>query len=432
MSGETEAILRAVEESEDEIIASLCDLVRIPTQAPPGENYGRIVDRLRPAFAEIGFETERIDMTQDVFEAKVKPLNPSLEGVRSNLVARMPDGGGPRVAVYCHLDTVPAGDPKFWAQDPFEPVVRDGYVFGRGTADSKAGVVAILAAFRVLHRLGIKPRIDPLVALITDEEVGGYSGLMYLADIGALDGCVLLHSTDGTNDSIAVGALGLFTWKIKIKGKSVHSGSAMLGNNPIERSHTLFTELLALKARVLERRSAFPATPSIAAATGSPTLMGNLSVTIAHGGFKHNVVPVEFVLEGDRRLLPEEDEATAIAEMEEAIARARAVDPKLECEFTTTPFYPSLGGSLDEPWLHHVKALAERAASRELPLIGGNGSTDTAYVWRTKGTRITLFGVAGPGSGNHSPEERVKISELIASTKAVALLAASEPPPARS
>ena len=69
-----------------------------------------------------------------------------------------------------HLDTMPVGDPGRWTVDPFGGEVRDGYVWGRGSADSKAGCIAILQAFRVLWDLGIELAVSPLVVLTTDEE----------------------------------------------------------------------------------------------------------------------------------------------------------------------------------------------------------------------------------------------------------------------
>jgi succinyl-diaminopimelate desuccinylase len=325
---------------------------------------------------------------------------------------------------------VPVGDPAAWASDPFEPQIRDGFVFGRGAADSKAGAAAILSAFRVLARLGIEPRVEPIVALTTDEEMGGYSGLMYLADTGVFDGCRLLHSCDGPSDSIGIGALGAFTWTIRVKGKSVHSGKSFLGVNPIERSLGLLTEIAALKRRVDARAGALAVTPEMTATTGRTVLQAVINVTIARGGVKHNIVPSEFVIEGDRRLIPEEDEQECIAELREAVDRARAADPLLDCDLEVWPFYPSFNGDARDPVVGHVRQTVERATGRSLPLSGGSGSTDVAYVARSLGIPATMFGVAGIETRNHGVDERCPIDGLLAVTRAVALLMAKGLPAA--
>ncbi len=425
-----DAMCREVDARQDELIETLIGLVRIPTQTPPGENYDRIVEFLLPEFRRLGFDARRYDLPPEVFEARCRKYYPELTGIRANLLARLAIPGKPGMAFYCHLDTVPVGEPAHWTVDPFEPIVRDGYVWGRGAADSKAGAAAILQAFRTLHRLGVEPAVSPVVALTTDEEVGPYTGLMHMVDSGVFDGCQWFHSCDGMADSVGIGSLGAFTWTIRVFGRSVHSGSSFLGLNPIEHSVSLLNELLRTKREVEARRSQLVAGPEVVKTAGRQYLGPLLNITIARGGVKHNVVPPEFLLEGDRRFIPEEDEAECVRELEEAISRARERDPELRCEFQVRPFYPAFMRPADDPWVSEVCRLV--GAVRGVPVgpAGVNGSTDVAHVGRATSLKVTIHGVARHGeTRNHGVDERCRVDDLVAVTKIVALLAAGVSPP---
>jgi succinyl-diaminopimelate desuccinylase len=418
-----EAIAAEVEASQDEIVATLMEAVRIPTQTPPGENYDRMVAHLIPLFGELGFDARRWDVPDDVFEARSRVHYPELEGVRANLLATRSYDGAPPAAFYCHIDTMPAGDRSRWSVEPFEPIVRDGYVWGRGTADSKGGAIAILSAFRVLRRLGLEPAVSPIVALTTDEEIGPYTGVMHMADEGVFDGCRWFYSADGMANSVGVATSGGFTWTIQIAGRSAHSGSSFLGLNPIEHSVPLLEELLATKAEVAKRVSAVRMSPEMIANTGREHVSPVLNVTMARAGVKHNVVPPEFILEGDRRFIAEEDEEQCVAEIEEAIARAEARDPELQCTLTVRPFYTSFANDPDDPWVQHVCRLASAIRGEEMIAAGINGSSDVAHVARVTGIPLAINGLARfSETHNHSPDERCRIDDVLAVTKIVANL----------
>lgn len=429
MANTFEAICQAVEARRDEIVATLLDAVRIPTQTPPGENYDRIVEHLLPHFQAVGFDARRYDLPAEVFEARCRRYYPELVGVRANLLATLPRPGRPGLLWYCHLDTVPAGDPAQWSFDPFAPFERDGYVWGRGAADSKGGCIAILAAFRVLHALGVEPQVSPVVALTTDEEIGPYTGLMHMADTGVFNECRWFHSCDGMANSVGIGSMGGFTWTIRVKGRSVHSGSSFLGLNPIEHSAVLLDELMQTKRAIEARRSALTMSPEVIEATGRTHIAPLLNVNIARAGVKHNVVPPEFVLEGDRRTIPEEDEQAGIAEIAGAIERAKARDPELDCTLAIRPFYTSFAHDPHDPWVQQVCRLASVVRGTAIVATGINGSTDVAHTAKVTGLKVAINGLARHAeTRNHGLDERCRISDVLAVTKIAACLAAQVGP----
>lgn len=419
-------IAEGVDAHQAQIVATLLEWVRIPTQNPPGERYIELVERIVPRFAALGFDARRVDVPPDVFEQRSRAHYPELVGPRPNVLARLTLPGKPGLLCYCHLDTVPIGDAVQWTIPPLEGVVKDGRVWGRGTADSKAGCVAALAAFEVLRDLGIALAVSAVVALTTDEETGPYTGLMYLADQGAFRDCAWFHSLDGPAAAVGVANAGAFTWTIRVRGRSVHSGFSPLGVNPIERSLVLLDEILALKREVQERVSAIPASPAVAARGGGSRLRGLLNVNIAHGGYKHNVVPAEFVIEGDRRFLPEEDEEAAISELRAAVERARARDPLLDAELRIRPFYTSYALPVDHPWALRVRRVAEEVTGHEHPIVGSNGSSDVAHVARVTGIPTVKLGVNRPGETNHhGVDENVRIADVLSLVKIICVLAAT-------
>ena len=109
-----------------------------------------------------------------------------------------------------------------------------------------------------------KPKYNLSVLLTTDEEVGGYSGLCYLTDLGQVKGDLML-CMDGFSDDVVIGSNGIITWDVVVHGRSVHSGSSFLGINAVERSIPVMDALMDLKKVVQARRSLLPASTALEA-----------------------------------------------------------------------------------------------------------------------------------------------------------------------
>jgi acetylornithine deacetylase/succinyl-diaminopimelate desuccinylase-like protein len=421
------AIDEAVDRERDAIVATVIDLVGIQTHTPPGENYDKIVERLVPQFRSLGFEARRYDMPDDVFAREVQTYHPAARGVRSNMLAIKNCSDKPGLLLYTHLDTKPAGELGNWSTPPFAAHEQDGYIYGRGTADSKGGVAAILHAFRVLKALGIEPSVSPHIALTTDEEMGPYTGLMHMADAGLFDKCKWFLSCDGYANCVGVGNNGGLTWTIRVEGKSVHSGSWFLGINPIEHSLPLLEELLKLKAEVTARRSKLPISPDMADPPLRTHTAPAFNITIAKAGYNYAAIPPEFILEGDRRIIPEENAADCVKEIEDAVARAKARDPDLKCSLEIRPlFRAGYQRDPDDPWVRHICALVSQIRGTPIKAAGMNGCSDVGHVAnRLPNMRVAVNGLARfAETRNHSPNERCRVEDVLHLTKIVAVLAA--------
>lgn len=398
----------------DELLDLLAELIAIPTETTTGAGYPVIVDRLAGEFAELGFDTTRVDLPDDVVDRECRPYQPPRDAVHANLVARRPVGERPWMLWYTHLDTVPAGPLEHWDTDPFTAVVDGDFVYGRGASDSKGAAAALVVAFRVLRELGVETAVSPMVALTTDEELGPYTGLMYLADTGALDDVRWFHSCDGTATNIGIGYCGSLNWTVRVRGESVHSGISYLGRNPIEGALPLLEELLATKAVVQERRSGTPA--QWPWPPGRERVGPLLNITMAQAGVKHNVVPETFTVAGDRRIIPEERWDDVVGELRDAVDRARARAPELEYDLSVVPMYrDGWAVAPDTPFVITMTAIASDEHGERLRPGGSSGSSDVSYVARRTGIPTVSHGLARPGESRyHSPGERARIGDLLA------------------
>ncbi len=391
------------------LLQLLKDIIGFKTVAPPGSCYREIVDYLVPILSGLGFETKKLVMPQEVFAARCEDAR--LVGDRFNLRADLDAGAKETLVIYAHLDVVPAEGS--WETDPFLLTRKNGRVYGRGVSDCKGSIAALIAALRALLQSGDakrKPAHDLKynlsILLTTDEEVGGYSGLCYLTDIGWVRGDYML-CMDGFSDDVVIGSNGMITWEVVVHGRSAHSGSSFMGVNAVEQSLVVMEELMRLKKVVQSRRSMIPASSALEA-LGKKHLMPVLNITMINGGVKENIVPDRCVLRGDRRVIPEESMEDAIAEIEKAI---KPLDVELDLRFF--PGYPPMSVNPDHRWVTEVRAAVQRGMGFLPRLSGAQGSLDQAYA--TEKTRIPtcVYGVGRQLESNiHAPNENVRIADL--------------------
>ncbi len=395
--------------AEEEILGYLKALVRVPTFVPPGENYGEIVDWLVPIFEGFGFECERVEMPEAVFKERQKTAE--LSGARVNLLATKDFGVAETVVIYTHLDVVPAGEG--WSTPPFpaEPVVKDGRVYGRGVADSKGAVAALLTALNKMKERGLESRYNIRVALTTDEELGLYSGLCYFADEGLLQGDFLL-CMDGDNEGVCVATDGVLNWELKVCGQSCHSSVPFLGVNAVEAAGLVIGELASLKKKVESRESRAACSPRMSELTGRRHTTAVFNVTMVSGGVKENIIPASCTLRGDRRYIPEERVEEVVQEFEEAvenIRRRHGLELELRCE----PGFPPMFTDPDEDWVKRVQAAASNSFGVQKEIIGVQGGLDVGYAVQKTGQPVCAFGVGSSVESNaHGADENVRLQDL--------------------
>jgi len=210
-------------------------------------------------------------------------------------------GSGKRALYFHgHYDVVRASSAA-----QFQPRERNGNIFGRGSADMKGGLVAMLFAARVLKELRV-PLVGRIeLAFVPDEETGGERGTAALFESGALaPGAIGMLTAEPTGGAIWNASRGAITMRVSVKGKSAHAGLSFHGVNAFERMLVVARALEKEKRRISTRKTKFRIGP--AAARRSILLLGGRT----EGGTNFNAVPAECSFTIDRRINPEENLAT--------------------------------------------------------------------------------------------------------------------------
>ncbi|WP_336325403.1 M20 family metallopeptidase [Halovenus sp. HT40] len=203
----------------EDLVTLALDLLAMDTSNPPGDTR-EIVEEIERFLDPLPVDVERF---------AVDPAKP-------NLLVRVP-GASDRTLLYNgHLDTVPF-DIESWTRDPFGEHVN-GLVYGRGATDMKGAVASMLFAIRAFAATDTEPPVDLLVALVSDEEVGGDAGLPALLDSGHLDAdaCVIGEPTcEMGRHSVTVADRGSIWLTLEARGEGAHGSRPALGVNAIDR-----------------------------------------------------------------------------------------------------------------------------------------------------------------------------------------------------
>jgi len=372
----------------------LKDLISIDTSVPPGLNYDKAIDYLEPLFKGLGFDTQRIIIPAEHAEGR--------EG-RVNLVCHRREKGKPRLIFYGHIDVVPA---EGW--DAFKPRVENGKVYGRGAADMKGSIVALLAAMESLK--GKRINFDVSVMLTTDEEFHQASQLQYLRQYLEPVSGAYFFDLDSSFGYVSIAGLGELQVDIKVRGKSVHSGLSHLGENAIEKASLLIQALLDLKQKVEQRKSNVAAHPD----TKLDRMEARLNINMIKGGIKTNVVPDECLISIDRRLIPEENLDDAKKELLDTLSSVPGVTWQIEHVFGIPTVPPSNDPVVDEL----VDIISDTIGKGNK--FGEMGSGDLDHIVAQWGGRTFAHGVIRPECNIHGKEEFVYLQDIEDAAKIIA------------
>jgi acetylornithine deacetylase len=422
----SERVLEAVDGLRDELIAFLQSLVRIDTQTQnPDDRH--IAAKLRAALDLCRIPLEAWGFRCD--EWPVTAMHPALCAVLPGA------GGGPSLACNGHLDVVPAGEPSTWRHPAFGAEVHDGRMYGRGTADMKGGVAAMLFAARALREAGVRLRGDLYMHLVTDEEIVG-KGTRVLVERAPRPDAVI--GTEPTELRLLPAAPGLEHLRIEFEGVESHAGNRWkeihaggwrepgAGVNAIEKCLFVMEQL-----RVLERRwgieRSHPLLPP-----GVNSLMPGLIEGAPGGGRSGRVnmhsnpgtVPNYCSIEYNLWYLPGETRPQIIAEIEEFLATVCRLDPWLAAHPPRLTWnlrnisFPPISTDAAHPLVRHLRAGLE-TLNRPGAVAGFHAAADLAW-YSEKGIPGTLF---GPGSLSvcHAPNELVPVDELVDCCRVLAL-----------
>ncbi len=361
----------------DYAIELLRDLIAIdsvnPSLVPGGAGESEIANAVAAELRKIGLDVE-------IEEAA--PGRPNVIGV---LEGRSPG----RSLMYCgHLDTVAV----VGMEAPFDPVERDGRLYGRGSADMKGGVASMIAAARSIANSGLAAgRV--IVAAVADEEYASIGAAAVIKRWNA-DGAFVLEPTDL---EIGIAHKG-FSWvEINTDGIAAHGSRPLEGRDAILRMGRVLAGLESLN-RDLQSKPAHP-------------LLGNASLhaSLITGGRELSTYPDHCTLQLERRTISGETSETALQEVHQILERLRTEDPEFSAHarflFGQPPYEISKN--------NHLPTILQAELGRRNRPVKSSGMTfwTDAAILAQAGIPSVIFGPGG--AGIHGLEEYVRVEEVL-------------------
>lgn len=377
---------------QDETITLLQDLVRDPDSVNPPGDVRRSVRVAREKLEAEGFECETIGDLDHV----------------PNLVARYRFGDGPSLLYNAHVDVVPVGDESAWEFPPFDATIARGRVYGRGSGDDKASVVAQIMGAIAAKRAGIELAGEIIVNVCGDEETGGTHGAKYTVD--HLDPKPdFVVAGEQTLNRVCVGERGGAGVTITVIGKTAHAALPWNGVHAIEGAAEIIAALRReLWPKLENRRHPLFDPPSTA------------TVSLIDGGVKSNVVPDRCTIHVDRRILPGETSEGAAEEIKEIAEQVVQQFPGMGVEIVGRAGGRATLLDVDSAIVHAMSATNSALGLPPEP-VGYNMATDGRH-FAAAGIPTIIYGPGDPSLA-HVPNEWVGIDEVMEATRAYALCA---------
>ncbi len=384
ISFDRERLAAAAQAYEAESVRFLRDLIAIPAES---SQEGPVIERIRREMEKVGFDEIRVD-----------PMG--------NILGRI--GSGKKIIMMdSHTDTVGVGDRREWAWDPYQGKVEDGYVYGRGACDQRAGMASLVYAGKLIKQLGLDGDYTLYaVGSVQEEDCDGLAWVYLLKEDGIQPDCVVI--TEPTNLRVYRGHRGRMEIEVHLRGRSCHASAPERGDNPVYRMAPLLREVEKLNERL--RADAFLGKGTIAI-----TEIRSVSPSLC-------AVPAACSIHLDRRLTTGETKQSAVAEVK-ALLDSLGLDAEIEVLKYNRPSYTGLVYPMEKyypTWVLEEAHPLVQAGVRTYQALHGKPPVVDKWTFSTNGVgSMGLMGVPtigfGPGEEDvaHSVNERVAIRHLV-------------------
>jgi succinyl-diaminopimelate desuccinylase len=384
----------------DEQVAFLQELIRVPTDTPPGNNAPH-AERAAELLQAFDFAVEK----HAVPEAEVRAAG--LETI-TNLVVRRKYGAGTTVLLNAHGDVVPPGEG--WTHDPYGGEIENGKIYGRAAAVSKCDFSTYAFAVRALEAVA-KPTQGSVELLFTyDEEFGGAVGPAWLLEKKIIHPDLMIAA--GFSYQVVTAHNGCLQMEVTVHGKMAHAAIPQSGVDALQAANTLLTALY-------QQNTAYQEITSQVEGITHPYL----NIGTIEGGTNTNVVPGRVSFKLDRRMIPEENPAEVEALfrtlIETTAARMPGISVEIKRILLARALQPLPG---NKPLVDAIQKHGQQVFGEPIPAMGTPLYTDVRLFCEA-GIPGVIYG-AGPRTVLEShakrADERLDLQDLRRATQVIA------------
>src|SRR5215813_10212014 len=357
-----QTLVQKIDDSREKAVAFLQQMIAIPSVTG---DEAKIQKFLADYMTKIGLDVDvwETDWGELKKHPAYRPVDRGYEG-RPNIVATLKgSGGGRSLLLNGHTDVIPVGGGEGWSDDPWSATIKNGRIYGRGSADMKSGVASHIMAVECLLAAGLKPKGDVYINVVVDEEVSGH----------------------GTLDTV-------------IRGYKTTKAVADLEAKRVATvTHPLYPNALDTL----------------------PCIIGSFSA-----GNYPSAFPANCLLKGSIGTVPGEDHEGVKQSLVQQVGRAAAEDPWMKLHPPKVRFvgYDAQASEIpkDHPIVKTVCKNYKEVTGREPEISGRQGAADTRFLNRYADTPTVIL---GPGSTAvmHADDEYVSIDDYLTAIKVVAL-----------
>lgn len=388
-------MIRVTAQDEQDLTRFLQDLVRIPSLSTQERE---VAQRLAEEMRRVGFT--------DVYTDQM-----------GSVVGRIGSGPGPILLFNGHMDVVDVGNSRAWRREPFAAEIEEGVLYGRGAADMKGALAAMV--------YGVKALIDAevelggsvyMVGVVQEEPSEGLAMSVLVEEEGLRPDFVVLG--EPSNLEVSRGQRGRVEMEVTLRGRSAHASAPQEGENALHAAARIIFGIELLAPRLLDD-------PVLGQGTIAVTSMDTIACS-------RNAIPDYCRMIIDRRLTLGETETRALNEIQQIINREDVKAEVVVSEYEATSYagyqtrhresYPAWLMPEDHPLVRAALRASERAIGRRPRLVTWRFSTDGVYTFGRAGIPTIGF---GPGEQRfaHTSDEQIRLADVVKAAKVYAQLA---------
>ncbi|MFZ6643338.1 M20 family metallopeptidase [Undibacterium sp. TC4M20W] len=384
----------------DEQVKFLQELIRVPTDTPPGNNTPH-AERTADLLQDMGISAEK----HAVPDSEVKEAG--LQSI-TNLLVRRQYGPGKTVLLNAHGDVVPPGEG--WTKDPYSGEIENGNIYGRATAVSKCDFSTYTFALRALEAVA-KPKAGTLELLFTyDEEFGGEVGPGWMLKHNLIKPDLMIAA--GFSYQVITAHNGCLQMEVTVHGKMAHAAIPDSGVDALQAAVKILNALYA-------QNTLYKQVTSKVEGITHPYL----NVGTIEGGTNTNVIPGRVTFKLDRRMIPEENPAEVEATLRKVISDTAAELPGISVDvkriLLANSMRPLPGNT---PLVDAIQKHGGTVFGEAIPALGTPLYTDVR-LFSEAGIPGVIYG-AGPRTVLEShakrADERLNLEDLRKATKVIA------------